>query len=157
MHTKGLIRITTLVGLALLTAALLMLPSTALAKGKPQPLKLKGTTTLTPTEIPGVYTVLNVGQATYFGNYVNTGWFALMLDDDGNVVIAAGEGTTVAANGKDYVNWHMEPFTGRVILDGAADGRFAGAEGYFDSEIITSDPDAPITTWIGFGEITFAH
>ena len=157
MNIKGLIRTTTVGGLALLTGALLMLTSTALAKGKPQPLKLTGTTILTPTDQLGVFEMFNVGQSTYLGNYVNTGWFLIMIDDEGNVVTLDGEGTVFAANGKDYLNWHMEPYTGRVILDGAAEGRFAGATGYFDSTVLTMDLQTGILTYIGSGEVTFAH
>ena len=157
MNVKGLIRTTTLGSLALLTGALLMLTSTALAKGKPQPLKLTGTTILTPTDQLGVFEMFNVGQSTYLGNYVNTGWFLIMIDDGGNVVTLDGAGTVFAANGKDYLNWHMEPYTGRVILDGAAEGRFEGAIGYFDSTVLTMDLQTGILTYIGSGEVTFDH
>ncbi len=157
MNIKGLIRMTTLGGLALLTGALLALPSTALAKGKPQPYKIKGTITLTPTEVPGVFQMYDVGESTYLGHYVNTGWLAFTFDADGNLVILGGKGTAVAANGRDYSNWHMEAGTGRVIFDGADEGRFEGEEGYFDSTILTMDLSAGVVTYIGVGQITFPH
>jgi len=129
----------------------------AQAGQKPLPYMIRGTITLTPTDTPGRFTMYDVGQATYLGRYVNTGWLAFMFDDEGNLVVLGGEGTAVAANGKDYSNWHMEPGTGRVIFDGADEGRFAGEEGYFDSTILTMDLAAGVVTYIGLGEITFAH
>jgi hypothetical protein len=162
IRTQQLIKRTALWGIALIAGVLVALPSTTLAKGKPQPYKIKGTSLLVPrpdTPATGIFDMYNVGEATYFGRYSNIGWLQFALVD-GEPVIVAGEGTCVAANGKDYSNWHMEPFTGRVIFDGADEGRFAGEEGYFDSTTLSLvwNPDGTgVAIYIGTGELTFAQ
>ncbi len=163
MQTKRLTRRIVLGGLTLLAGALLVIPSTALSKGKPQSFKIKGTIVFTAradTPTTGIFDMIDVGEATYLGAYVNTGWLQFILVD-GEPLILAGAGRAVAANGRDYNNWHMEPRTGRVIFDGAEKGRFVGMSGYFDSTILsmTLNPDGSggVSTYIGIGEVTLPH
>lgn len=139
--------------------ALVVVPSTGLSKGKPQPFRIKGTVVSTPradTPTTGKFDIVDVGEATHLGLYRNTGWLQYMMVE-GKLVILDGAGQSVAANGKDYNTWHMEPLTGRVIFDGGV-GRFAGMSGYFDSTItsMTINPDGSgESTYTGIGEVTF--
>lgn len=119
-----------------------------------RPFKVKGIMTLTP-RADGKIDVLDVGQATYLGNFRNTG----VITVNALGLITEGAGQVVGANG-DALDWHIQPLSDRCIFDGASEGRFEGAIGYFDSTTTSLTFDANgvgTVVYFGTGEITFAR
>ena len=57
----------------LLVCGAMALPSTVSATGDTQPFKIKGSMVLTPVDPvakPGLFTIVDIGQSTYFGRYL---------------------------------------------------------------------------------------
>jgi hypothetical protein len=150
-----------MLGVAALALCALLLPNPAFAKDKPLqlPYKIHGTITLFPTAetaTTGIFDLVDVGQSTYLGNYLNTGWVQFIFVE-GQPVILDGAGTAVAASG-DESHWTMETMTGRVLIHGAEEGRFMGFVGYFDSTLIsmTENEDGTWTVpYTGEGRVMF--
>ncbi len=89
------------------------------------------------------FNMLDVGEATHFGSYVNEGWVQTDMSAQPPRSLG-GEGTLTAANG-DSVGWvlALDPANPErvYILPNTGTGRFAGATGFLDNFPISMTPN----------------
>jgi hypothetical protein len=145
--------------ISIIAAAVLILTVLTLsATATERPLKINGSTVLTPTETPGVFTMDGAGTGTHVGDWTNTGYFVL------NPFTGEGSGTIdlVAANGDQLhfiAGGTADLLTGNVVatysIDGGT-GRFDGATGSGDFVgQLTFTPGGAIITYTVTGTIDY--
>ena len=138
-------------GLAALVCGLL-LPSAIGASGEVQTFQLKlrqgiNTLTVDPTRTVDpskpYFNMVDIGECTYFGRYVNNGWVQIDMSAQPPRSLG-GEGTLTAANG-DSIGWVLavDPDNPEriYVVPNAGTGRFEGATGYLDNFPISMTPD----------------
>ncbi len=135
-------RIPGAVAIAIGLLCVLALPLGAQDKNVPaRPIKATGYMTVTVTPDPLTYPIANfhldeIGNATHMGLYTNVG--------DGTMDLVTGAwlgatGVTTAANGRDTLNWVMNPDYTTVISGGT--GKFENASWSFVPNVVfLSDP-----------------
>ena len=144
-------------GLAALLCGL-PVPSAIGASGDSQTFQLKlhqGVNTLTvdPTRTVDpskpYFNMVDTGEFTYFGRYVNNGWVQIDMSAQPPRSLG-GEGTLTAANG-DSVRWvlALDPANPEriYVVPNTGTGRFEGATGYLDNFPVsmTPNPNGTIT------------
>jgi hypothetical protein len=144
-------------GLAAVLCGVLV-PSAIGASGELQTFQLnlhQGVNTLTvdPTRTVDpskpYFKMVDIGECTYFGRYVNNGWVQIDMSAQPPRSLG-GEGTLTAANG-DSVGWILavDPANPErvCIVPNTGTGRFEGATGYLENFPVsmTPNPNGTIT------------